>query len=59
MRSGADKLSTLLHPIRLLYPLEINCDKIPVHAATTTDVTDNGSYTQQERPRRDAAVAAR
>ena len=59
VKSGADKLSTLQRPVQLLYPLEINCDKIPVHVATTTDVTDNGSYAQQERPRRDAAVAAR
>ena len=59
VKSGADKLSTLQRPVQLLYPLEINCDKIPVHVATTTDAADNGSYAQQERPRRDAAVAAR
>ena len=59
VKSGADKLSTLQRPVQLLYPLEINCDEIPVHVATTTDMAGNGSYAQQERPRRDAAVAAR
>ena len=49
MRSGADKLSTLQHPVhdQLLYLLEFNCVEIPVHVATATDVTDNRSDTQQ------------
>ena len=39
VRSGADKLSTLQHPIQLLYPLEINSDKITVHVALYTTGT--------------------
>ena len=59
VRSGADKLSTLQDPIQIFYPLEMNCDKIPVRIATTTHATNDSSKTLQGRPRRDAAVAAR